>query len=68
MELHDLNLAARYSDLIVVMKDGAIVAQGGPAEIFTPTLLLDVFGLSADVLPDPRTGLPIVVPMSAERH
>ena len=65
MVLHDLNLAARYSDLIVVMKDGAIVAQGEPVEIFTSELLSSVFGLDAHVLSDPRTGLPIVVPVSS---
>ncbi|WP_205474295.1 ABC transporter ATP-binding protein [Nocardioides sp. SYSU D00038] len=64
MVLHDLNLAARYSDLIVVMKDGRIVTQGRPAEVFTEELLSAVFGLDATVLPDPRTGLPIVVPVS----
>ena len=63
MVLHDLNLAARYSDLIVVMKDGVIAAQGAPREVFTPELLADTFGLAADVLTDPRTGLPIVVPI-----
>ena len=36
MVLHDLNLAARYSDVIVVMKDGAIVAEGTPTDVFTP--------------------------------
>lgn len=65
MVLHDLNLAARYSDTIVVMKDGVIAAQGAPADIFTPELLMSTFGLDADVLADPRTGLPIVVPVSA---
>ena len=65
MVLHDLNLAARYSDLIVVMKDGAVVTQGSPREVFTEALLEDVFGLRADVLDDPRSGLPVVVPMSA---
>ena len=65
MVLHDLNLAARYSDLIVVMKGGAIVAQGEPVEIFTADLLSSVFGLDAHVLSDPRTGLPIVVPVSS---
>jgi len=62
--LHDLNLAARYSDLIVVMKDGVIVERGTPAEVFTTTMLRSVFGLEADILADPRTGLPIVVPTS----
>ncbi|MDE0778350.1 ABC transporter ATP-binding protein [Nocardioides sp.] len=65
MVLHDLNLAARYSDVIVVMKDGAIVAQGPPTEIFTAPMLSAVFGLDADILPDPRTGLPILVPVSS---
>ena len=63
MVLHDLNLAARYSDLVVVMKDGVIAAQGAPHEVFTPDLLAETFGLHADVLTCPRTGLPIVVPI-----
>ena len=65
MVLHDLNLAARYSDLVVVMKDGGVVAQGSPRAVFTEALLEDVFGLRADVLDDPRSGLPVVVPVSA---
>ncbi len=65
MVLHDLNLAARYSDVIVVMDDGAIVAQGPPVEIFTTEMLRTVFGLEADILADPRTGLPILVPVSS---
>lgn len=65
MVLHDLNLAARYSDVIVVMKDGAIVTQGTPSEVFTPEMLASTFGLAADVLACPRTGLPIVVPISS---
>ncbi|MEU0518324.1 ABC transporter ATP-binding protein [Streptosporangium sp. NPDC006007] len=63
MVLHDLNLAARFSDLVVVMTAGTIAAQGTPAEIFTATLLAGAFGLDADVIADPRTGLPIVVPV-----
>jgi iron complex transport system ATP-binding protein len=65
MVLHDLNLAARYSDTIAVMKDGVLVTQGNPTEVFTPAMLAETFGLDADVLPDPRTGLPIIVPTSS---
>ena len=68
MVLHDLNLAARYSDLIVVMRAGVVVEQGSPTDVFTPDLLSTVFGLDADVLADPRTGLPIVVPTSSAAH
>jgi len=65
MVLHDLNLAARYSDVVVVMKDGALLTSGHPTEVFTVEMLGTVFGLAADVLPDPRTGLPIIVPSSS---
>jgi iron complex transport system ATP-binding protein len=65
MVLHDLNLAARYSNHMVVMKAGAIVTQGPPSEIVTAAMLSEVFALDADVLPDPRTGLPIIVPTSS---
>jgi len=49
----------------VDMHAGAVVTQGAPREVFTVDLLQEVFGLTADVLDDPRTGLPIVVPVSA---
>ena len=60
--LHDLRLAARYSDQLVVMKDGAGGRQGPPAEIMTRELLQDVFGLRAHVFPDPVDGRPTIVP------
>ena len=65
MVLHDLNLAARYSDTIVVMKGGVVVTHGTPADVFTTAMLAETFGLDADVLRDPRTGLPIIVPTSS---
>ena len=60
--LHDLNQAARYATNLVVMKDGAIVAEGEPALILSPELLEHVFGLSCVIIPDPVTGTPLVVP------
>ena len=66
MVLHDLNLAARYSDLIVVMKDGRDRRPGHAGRGLHPEpCSAAVFGLEADVLADPRTGLPIVVPTSS---
>jgi iron complex transport system ATP-binding protein len=61
--LHDLNLAARYAQRLVAMKDGALVASGTPAEVLTEQLLADVFDLEARILPDPVTGTPMVVPV-----
>jgi iron complex transport system ATP-binding protein len=67
MVLHDLTLAARYSDRLVVLHDGGVVADGTPAEVLTPALLERAFGLHARVVPDPVTGSPMVVP-EADGH
>jgi len=62
MVLHDLNLAARYADWLIAMKDGRVVAAGPPAEIITPALLRDVFGVEGTVITDPVTGAPFTLP------
>lgn len=62
MVLHDLNLAARYSDHLVLMKDGAIWHEGSPEEIITHERLLGAFGLDAAVIQDPFTSGPLIVP------
>jgi iron complex transport system ATP-binding protein len=60
--LHDLNHACRYATHLVAMRDGAIVAQGPPAEIVTGELVEIVFGLPCRILEDPEAGTPLVVP------
>lgn len=67
MVLHDLNLAARYADRLVAMRDGRIVAAGAPAEVITEELLAEVFGLAARVIEDPVAGSPLVVPIGGPR-
>ncbi|MEV4733565.1 ABC transporter ATP-binding protein [Saccharopolyspora sp. NPDC049426] len=67
MVLHDLNLAARYADRLVAMKDGAVVASGEPDQVLTEELLADVFDLRARVIPDPVAGTPMVVPIGGRR-
>jgi iron complex transport system ATP-binding protein len=62
--LHDLNLAARYATNLVVMRDGAVVAQGEPGAVLTAELVRDVFGLACEVVPDPQVGAPMVVPLA----
>ncbi|RDG39998.1 ABC transporter ATP-binding protein [Streptomyces corynorhini] len=64
--LHDLNLACRYADHLIAMKDGRIVAEGTPAEIVTASLVTEVFGMRCSVAEDPASGTPMIVPMG--RH
>jgi iron complex transport system ATP-binding protein len=66
--LHDLNLACRYAHHLIAMCDGAIAASGPPAEVMTCGLLRDIFHLDAQVLPDPLTGTPMVIPIPASHR
>ncbi len=45
--IHDLALAARFMDRLVLMNDGAIAADGPPAEVLTPDLLASVYRIEA---------------------
>ncbi|MEI5100622.1 ABC transporter ATP-binding protein [Streptomyces sp. PmtG] len=63
MVLHDLNLATRYSDNLIVMKDGSILAQGHPRDVITAELLHEAFGLRAKVVDDPVGDRPLIVPI-----
>lgn len=63
MVLHDLNLASRCSDRLVVVGQGRIIADGAPWDVLTPEVLREAFGLDALVIPDPSTGTPLVVPV-----
>lgn len=63
MVLHDLNLAARYSDHLIAMGPGGQILKTGSArEVLTAELLAEGFGLDAIIGRDPATGGPMVVP------
>ena len=66
MVLHDVGLASRYADHLVVMRRGRIHCQGKPADIVTEEMVADVFGLTCQVVPDPVAGTPLIVPVG--RH
>ncbi|MEU9223836.1 ABC transporter ATP-binding protein [Streptomyces massasporeus] len=63
MVLHDLNLATRYSDNLVVMREGSVLAQGHPRDVITAELLDEAFGLKARVIDDPVGDRPLIVPI-----
>jgi iron complex transport system ATP-binding protein len=58
---HDLSLASRVCDRMVLLGDGEIVAQGAPEEVLTPARVLEVFGIEVQVIASPE-GAPIVIP------
>ena len=66
MVLHELGLAARYSDHLIAMHQGQIYAAGTPAEVVTETMMQEVFHTKARVITDPISGAPLVMPIG--RH
>ena len=54
MVLHDVNFAARYSDRLLVLKDGRVYAEGAPEDVVTEDMLRDVYRVEALVDRDPR--------------
>lgn len=61
--LHDLDVAARFCDRLVVLQDGLVVADGTPAEVLTEELMAAVYGVPARILAHPVDGSPVVVPL-----
>ncbi|RXZ81335.1 ABC transporter ATP-binding protein [Paenibacillaceae bacterium] len=64
MVVHDLNHASRYADHMIAIKTGTVAGEGSPQQVMTPEILREVFGIEADVVPDPRTGVPLCLPFA----
>ena len=62
MVLHDINQAIRYSDHIIVMKDGEIITKGIPNDVITEEMVKAIYGVDVIVKQDEDTGL-YMVPM-----
>src|SRR5581483_96629 len=60
--LHDLGLATRHADRIVVLDKGRVVAAGSPAAVLTHRLLETTFGVRAEIVE--RRGMPVIIPWS----
>ena len=64
MVLHDLNLAARYSDALFAIKDGVIYRDGPPDEVMTQTFIYQIFGVESHIYRDEINGCPYFIPQS----
>ena len=59
--IHDLNLASKYADQLLMLKDGITVACGSPKSVFTQKMLTETYGVSFNILAHPE-GYPWVMP------
>ena len=67
MVLHDLNLAARYADHLVALAGGEIHSAGEPETVLTADTVRAVFGLESQVIEDPTSGRPLMLPIGRHR-
>ncbi|CAM5697033.1 ABC transporter ATP-binding protein OS=Streptomyces alboniger OX=132473 GN=CP975_15630 PE=4 SV=1 [Streptomyces alboniger] len=65
--LHDLNLACRYADHLVAMRDGRVIAEGAPRDVVTEELVDEAFGMRSSLVTDPVSGTPLIVPIGRHR-
>jgi iron complex transport system ATP-binding protein len=61
--LHDLNLAAAFSDVMILMKQGSVYCQGEPGAVLQPEIIREVYGVEARIVANPDTGLPVLIPI-----
>jgi iron complex transport system ATP-binding protein len=60
--IHDLNQAARFTDRVVFLQDGVVIAEGRPADVYSPELIKRVYGVEVEL--SPHKGFVQVHPLS----
>ena len=60
---HDLNLASRYCDRLLLLKSGKIYSMGEPQEVLTPRSIKEVYNIDADINYNPKTRSLNIVPI-----
>ncbi len=59
MVLHDVNMAAKFSDHLIALHSGKVIASGSPQHLMTPETLMRIYGMEIALFPHPETGQPI---------
>jgi iron complex transport system ATP-binding protein len=66
--IHDINLATRYSDRILLLKKGSIISQGTPEDVITTENILNAYGMRAAVERNRYTGHISVIPLEVNKR
>ena len=59
MSIHDINLASRFSDYLLGMKDGELITEGTPEEVITKECMKKIFEIDATIVTLPKTNKPV---------
>lgn len=66
--LHDINMAVEYSDYIILLNEGCVVAMGTPKEVIKKEIVQQVYKMDCCVIENPITGKPHVIPIGKGRR
>lgn len=59
--IHDLNLAAQYSDSVVILKKGHKLIEGSPTDVFTEEIIFNAFDHPVNIIPHPKSKCPLII-------
>ncbi len=62
--LHDINLAARFSNNMILLKDGTVIGEGNPREVITLENLKNAYEIDMIISKNPYSNSPYVIPLS----
>jgi iron complex transport system ATP-binding protein len=65
--IHDLTLAARWSDRMTVLREGTMLKTGTGRDVLTPDTIAAAFGVRTKILADPSYCTPVIVPVEVGR-
>ncbi len=66
--VHDLNQVAQFADHLYLLKEGLIVAEGTPAQVFTKSIIEDTFCCRVNIYHDPCSNCPYIIPEKEHSH
>lgn len=61
MVLHDLNMASKFADYMVALRDGKIICYGTPREVICKEVLKKVYQIDAEIVEEQSTGKPVCI-------
>ena len=61
LAIHDLNIAAQFSDRILLFSNGSIAADGTPKEVLTKNNIESIYGLEVTIITHPEHGTPVII-------
>ena len=61
LAIHDLNIAAQFSDRVILFSEGIVAVDGTPEEVLTKNNIEAIYGSEVSIIPHPEHGSPLII-------